>query len=253
MPKFFIDNEIAEGDRTIRVTGDDRRHMKDVLRIKPGEAVSISDPSGRDYACRLLSYDDSGACLEITECLDGDREPDYEVTVYQGLPKSDKMDSIIQKCTELGACRIIPVVCARSVAKFRDIGDAQKKTGRWAKIAREAAKQSGRSRIPQVGGPVAFTDALAGIGSADIRFIPWECEDSLNLKQFLISASGDTPAGIRTIAFIIGPEGGFDASEVELARRAGISPVTLGKRILRTETAAPTVLAMLQYEFEFEL
>ena len=250
MPTFFIEHSVPADEDTIRITGADRRHMKDVLRMKSGEDVQINDSAGWRYDCRLQSYGDADAVLKILGRFPGDTDPRYEITVYQGLPKSDKMDSIIQKCTELGASRIVPVVCARSVVRFRDEGDAGRKIQRWAKIAKEAAKQSGRNRIPVVDGPLSLGEAAAEAAMADVRFLAWECEDGRTVRQVLRDDEGRTVHEVRSVAFLIGPEGGFDAAEVETARKAGLLTATLGKRILRTETAAPAVLAMLMYEFE---
>ncbi len=252
MPKFFLEKDIDGTNGEIRITGNDMHHMKDVLRIRTGEEIRVGDPSGRSFSCELVSYGPDSARLQITGCLDARAEPDHGITVYQGLPKADKMEQIIRKCTELGARKIVPVVCARSVARFRDDADARRKIERWSKIAKEAAQQSGRDVVPEVGEPADFREAVEAMCGADIGFLPWESEDALSLKRFLRSNTGPGEGKPGTIAFLIGPEGGFDLDEIRQARDAGIASVTLGSRILRTETAAPAVLAMLLYEFEME-
>ncbi len=257
MPKFFVERYILESESEIVITGADKHHMTDVLRMQTGEEAYISDLSGKTYRCVLSSYDTDKAVLVIIERLGSSNEPVFSIKVFQGLPKSDRMDTVVRDCTQLGASMIIPVICSRSVSRIRDDADAHKKTERWQKIALEAAKQCGRDRVPVVGRPVSFKEAVKLASQSEVRFIPWECEDSLSLKAYLKRIDGNcccTSKDPQTadISFIVGPEGGFDASETELAVSSGIMTVSLGKRILRTETASPAVLAMLLYEFEMD-
>lgn len=253
MPKFFVDRMISDEETNIRITGEDKHHMTDVLRLRPGDIVDAGDLSGRSFKCKLISFDLYSAELKIVERINVSKEPGIRIRVFQGLPKSDKMEQIIQKCTELGASEITPVICARSVSRFRDGKDIEKKTDRWQKIASEAAKQCGRDIIPLISRPVDFREAAAIACGSRLSFLPWELEDGTDLKGFLTEqreTAGSSLWKPDTISFMIGPEGGFDSHEVAEALDTGITAVTLGKRILRTETAAPAVLAMLLYEFE---
>ena len=253
MPKFFVDRNISDNETEIIITGADKHHMTDVLRIRAGEQIEVSDLSGRSFRCRLSSFDSEKAVLSIIERISVSKESGIFIRVFQGLPKSDKMEIIIRECTQLGACEIIPVICARSVSRFRDGKDITRKIERWQKIALEAAKQSGRDLVPLVSRPVDFKEAVMIASEAELKFLPWENENALNLKVFLRDhhiGAESVRGRPETVSFLTGPEGGFDASEISLAVSMGIETVTLGKRILRTETASPAVLAMLLYEFE---
>ncbi len=253
MPKFFVDRMISDEETDIRITGEDKHHMTDVLRLRPGDVVEAGDLSGRSFKCKLISSDSYSAELKIVERSNISKEPGMRITVFQGLPKSDKMEQIIQKCTELGASEITPVICARSVSRLREERDIIKKTERWQKIAAEAAKQSSRDMIPAISRPVEFSQAVVLASESSLSFLPWELETGTDLKGFLAEQKKTAGSSLwkpDTISFMIGPEGGFDSHEVTEALDIGITAVTLGKRILRTETAAPAVLAMLIYEFE---
>lgn len=268
MPKFFIQNQIAGNETKIEIHNEDFKHIRDVLRMKTGENIVICDSIGMDHNCIIESFETDFVVTRILSRMESNNEPPFEIIVYQGLPKADKMEVIVQKCVELGVYSIVPVSCKRSIVKLTDKKDVEKKVQRWNKIAYEAAKQCNRSTIPSIQNPVNFKEALNQILLADVAFIPWECEDDNSLKTLLKKASdllanrntninsnqtngaNETNQKNQTIAFIIGPEGGFDQGEIMMAKQMGIATVTLGKRVLRTETVAPAVLAMILFETE---
>lgn len=246
MYHFFIEASQRDGDE-IRITGGDVNHMKNVLRMKPGGRLSVSDGSDTEYECRVVRFERDEAILRIAAERAADRELPAAVTLYQSLPKSDKMELIIQKAVELGASRIVPVSTRRTIVKL-DEKKAQAKVRRWQGIAESAAKQSGRTKIPEVGALMKFDDALTEAAALDAAFIPYECETDM---QKTLAAFGRVKPGKR-IGVFIGPEGGFELAEVEAAKRVGVVPVTLGKRILRTETAALAALSVLMFRLESE-
>jgi 16S rRNA (uracil1498-N3)-methyltransferase len=204
----------------------------------------LCDGEGTDY---LVSIEDMDKHFVKTIILGQEAskgEPEIEVVLYQGIPKSTKMDLIIQKCTEMGIRRVVPVSTARTVVKLESDRDERKKVERWTKIAEEAAKQSGRGAIPTIDMPMTFSEAVRDSSGLDLNVIPYELEGSLSLKEALNRGRG------ANIGFFIGPEGGFESSEVEKAKAAGVVPVTLGSRILRTETAGIVVLTGIMYEYD---
>jgi 16S rRNA (uracil1498-N3)-methyltransferase len=257
MPRFFIDQELEQGPFTL--TGEDVHHIKNVLRLKPGDRITLCDSTGSDCLAQIERFSPAGLELIIIERKQGQTEPSYQVTLFQGLAKGDKMDAIIQKAVELGVARFVPVRCSRSVTRVLP-AEAAKKTARWQRIAESAAKQCGRSRIPEVSLAQDFMQAVAEASAADIRLMPWEGERSCSIRGFLeaaVAAGNLASPELQepktshpaAISVLIGPEGGFTADEVEQARQAGITTVTIGQRILRTETAGAAVLAMLIYQF----
>lgn len=244
MPKFFIDkNEISRGQA--RLLGEDEKHIKTVLRAREGEEVTLCDGEGMDYLCRIASLE-RGVLLDVLSQTPCETEPKTKLTLYQGLPKADKMEWIIQKCVEIGIDRIVAVATERAIVKLDK--KEGKKLERWQKIAEAAAKQSGRGKIPEVCQRVLkFAEAMEEAAGLDGAVIPYEKEPLENgLRQFVSGFSGST-AGI-----FIGPEGGFSEEEIALAKEKGIRPVSLGKRILRTETAGMATAAILLYELETE-
>ncbi len=266
MPRFFIEEAVDLSAQNVFLTGDDYHHLHDVLRMKAGDELLVCDGAGTDLHCRISRFTDKGAELAILSRTVNQTEPPYEAVLYQGLAKGDKMDGIIQKAIELGVSRIVPMICRRSVA-VPDAGDMPKRLTRWNRIAAEAAKQCGRGRIPAVEPACAFTEAIRQAAAADIKLIPWEMEKEQSLREALEAWSalgkqpatgaegdekpenGSIPAAKPELAVLIGPEGGFTEQEIDLALAAGLQPVTLGRRILRTETAGPAVLAMILYQF----
>lgn len=246
MYHFFVDSS-AIGEGKVRITGADLNHMKNVLRMKPGEAVIISDGTGKDYNCQVETYTEGEGILEILSENEDSRELPSRIWLFQGLPKSDKMEVIIQKAVELGAAGVIPVATRNAVVKL-DAKKAESKVRRWQAIAESAAKQSKRSYIPQVGAVMSLKEAFSYIEEQkfDLCMIPYELEKGMDGTKQVLSrlASG------QQIAVFIGPEGGFDEEEIRLALEKNVIPVSLGKRILRTETAGPAILALLMMKFE---
>lgn len=246
MHHFFVESTQIQED-TIKVEGTDLNHMKNVLRIRPGEQVEISDGSSTRYICELDEYEQEMAKLHICDTVLDDVELPSRIYLFQGLPKADKMELIIQKAVELGAYEVVPVVTKRAVVKL-DEKKAAKKIARWNAIAEGAAKQSGRNRIPKVHEVMTFTEALKFAQELDVRLIPYEKAEGMNAMK---SAVDQIEPG-QSIGVFIGPEGGFEESEIEQAMEQKIIPVSLGKRILRTETAGFTILSILMYHLECE-
>ncbi len=242
MPRFFIDKSAINGNSAV-VTGDDARHIRKVLRMREGEALTLCDGCGTDYEAEITALSEDAVTAVIRSAHPNESEPEVQITLYQALPKSGKMEYIIQKCTELGICKIIPCIMERCVVKLNSPSDSAKKTKRYQSVAYAAAKQSQRGVIPVVDEPVAFAEAIEQMKGYDLSFVPYENEDGTTLKDVL-SKTG----GIKTAAFLIGPEGGISEQELATIRNTTFPTVTLGKRILRTETAGEAVLSMMNYE-----
>lgn len=246
MPRFFIEDSLSPDADHLILKGADFHHIRDVLRLKTGDSVTVCDGARNDLLCTIERFMPDGIDMRITGRAVNQSEPPYRVTLYQGLAKGDKMDTIIQKAVELGASRIVPVSCRRSVVRL-DGKDTGRKVERWQRIAAEAAKQCGRGEVPEVGAVLTFSEAVTEAAMAEIRLVPWEGEREQSLRSAL---ERDHQPGQRpSVSILIGPEGGFDADEITQALAAGLSPVTLGRRILRTETAGAAVLAMIIYHF----
>ena len=244
MVHVFTDNII---DSTAVITGQDAHHIIHVLRMKEGDEICVSSGTGLDYLCSVSSFSENEVTARIIEARKSTELP-VEIVLYQGLPKSDKMELIIQKCTELGVSRIVPVQTRRSIVKL-DAASSAKKLERWRKIAQSASEQSQRSRIPQIDPVCTLQDALRDSTSLSAAIIPYEHEyGGSGLKSFLTSVSGLSSAGI-----FIGPEGGFEEEEISQARSAGAIPVSLGSRILRTETAGLAVISAIMLICESQL
>lgn len=242
MPRFFVPKENISENK-ILIDSSDVAHITRVLRLSIGDEILICDGSGYDYDAKIAEISKSEIVCGILAKRPSKTEADIAVTIYQGIPKASKMDYIIQKTTELGAVRIVPVAMARCVSKVEDKKSEKKKLDRWNKIAAEAAKQSQRGIVPKVLGVMSFDEAIDKMKSDDLCFAPYECEEKRTLREALLS--DDKP---KTVSFMIGPEGGYDLMEIEKLQAAGIKTVTLGRRILRTETAGEAVLAMVMYE-----
>lgn len=242
MPKFFVPKENIHNNEIV-INNDDVAHIKRVLRASIGDELTLCDGQGVNYQAKISEICDKQILLKVISSTKADTESNIEVTIFQGLPKASKMDYIIQKTTELGVVNIVPCKMARSVSKIENAKDSKKKCERWQKISEEAAKQSGRGIIPKIYEPVDFKTAVKMMKDYDLSFTPYECEDVNKLKNVLNSKEN-----VKTIAFMIGPEGGFDLEETEMLKANSIPTVTLGKRILRTETAGEAVLAMVMYE-----
>lgn len=241
MPKFFVDKNNI-GEKNIEITGDDAKHISTVLRAKVDEEIIICDGYGTDYLCRLIGINKKQVLAEIIKKYENKNEPSLKITLYQGLPKGDKMELVIQKCIEIGVDRIIPVITDNTVVKIGE--KAEKKNFRWNKIAEAAAKQCGRGKIPHVDKILSFKEAVEASKTLDGAIIPYENERQTNIKEFVKSFRG------KSIGIFIGPEGGFSENEIKLCEENNISSVSLGKRILRTETAGLVTSVILLYELE---
>ena len=242
MPKFFVEPSKVNGG-TIVIDTDDVNHIVRVLRMEIGDEISVCDSAGMDYSAKISEITNKSVLCDILSQRKSDTEPALEVTLWQGIPKGSKMEYIIQKTTELGIKRIVPVSMSRCVSKIESKKDGEKKVQRWQKIAESAAKQSGRGIVPEICMPVSFNEAVNAMCKCDKAFAPYECEENNTIKSEISGISGSMSVG-----FIIGPEGGFAPEEIDKLQKDGIHSVTLGKRILRTETAGETVLAILMYE-----
>ena len=244
MYRFFAEQSACKGEY-IRICGADWNHMKNVLRLKIGEQVTVGDGSDREYICEITEYLEEEARLQVLDILDSAAELPTEITLYQGFPKGDKLELIIQKAVELGATRIVPVMTKRSIVKL-DEKKAAKRIERYNAIALSAAKQSKRSRIPTVEPVMTFTQALQDAAGLEMNLIPYEDARGIRYAKDVIQRV----PGRKTLGIFIGPEGGFEEAEVEAAKKIGAECITLGHRILRTETAGMAVLSILMFELE---
>ncbi len=238
MPRFFVESSNIK-DGIITLSGDDAGHISRVLRGKIGDTLTVCDGDGNDYEAEISGINEGEVILTVKNTVFTQSEPSLKITLYQGLPKGDKMELIIQKCVELGVYKIVPVNTERCIVKI-DKNKEKKKIERWQKISESAAKQSGRGIIPQIGNVENFSQAIKNAVENGKAMIPYELEKERGLKQFLDSFANDNNG---EMAIFIGPEGGFSAEEIEKALESGVLPVTLGKRILRTETAGMTAIA----------
>lgn len=244
MSHFFIHSAQVCED-TLQIVGEDVNHMKNVLRMREGEHFSAADENGICYECEIEALEKQQVTGRILSKETGKTELSSKIYLFQGMPKADKLELIIQKAVELGVYEVIPVMTKRSIVKL----DAKKeaaKLKRWQSIAEGAAKQSGRMIIPQVSEVKSFREALEEAKALDCKIIPYECASGMEGTREIFSKI--TPG--MSVGIFIGPEGGFEPSEVEEAQAAGVLPVTLGKRILRTETAGMTTLSILMYLLE---
>ena len=249
MLHLFADPAQMQGEE-LYITGEEVNHIRNVLRLTPGEEVSVSNgQDDREYRYGIEEIREDCVRLRLRFVKENDIELPCRVYLFQALPKADKMELIIQKATELGVYAVIPVAASRCVVRL-DEKKAAKKVERWQKIAESAAMQSRRGVIPTIMNPMSMQEAVAfARENTQLRVIPYELqEDDGSTKQLLENAAHDTP----DIAVFIGPEGGFEPSEVESARSAGIRPISLGRRILRTETAGLAFLAWMIYILEIK-
>ena len=241
MHQFFVAPEqININDKSVTIVGADVNHVRNVLRMKPGEEISVSN--GQDG---IRSMEEDRIVCELRFIKEDKVELPARVYLFQALPKADKMELIIQKAVELGVYRIIPVAARRCIVKL-DERKAASKIQRWQGIAEAAAKQSKRAVIPEVTGVSGFEEAVRTASAMDVRLIPYELAEDMSKTKEQIGAL--QPG--QEIAVFIGPEGGFEEAEIALALSNGVEPITLGKRILRTETAGMTVLSWIMYMLE---
>lgn len=244
MYHFFVEPS-AISDETVIVSGSDFNHIKNVLRLEKNEQVSIYDGHFHEYICKLNRYEKAEVIFDIIEEIESDSELESKLYLFQGLPKSDKLELIIQKAVELGAYEIIPVKMQRSIVKY-DAKKAKSKLERWQAISESAAKQSGRTIIPAVHEIMDYKAALEYAKSLDCVLVPYEHEEGISHTKDIISRI--IPG--MSVGIFIGPEGGFEDSEIEKAVDFGFSPVSLGRRILRTETAGLCALSVLMFMLE---
>jgi 16S rRNA (uracil1498-N3)-methyltransferase len=224
------------------IDGDDVKHIYKVLRLTAGHKVWINDCAGEEYVGEILSVDKKEVRVRQIEKLEINNESSLKVTLFQGLPKSSKMDLIVQKAAELGVVEITPILTERVVVR-NELGEFSK-TDRWNRIALEACKQSKRSLIPKVGAPIEFKELTDRLEHFDLIVVPYENESGYGLKRMTEVLN----AAVEQVAVIIGPEGGFEESEILQLKQLGAHIVTLGPRILRTETAGFVCTSILQYE-----
>ena len=245
MYQFFVEPSQIQ-DKKVIITGSDVNHIKNVLRLKAGEEIAVRNGvDGKEYRCGIEEFAQDQIICSLRFIREEGVELPSKIYLFQGIPKADKMELIIQKAVELGVFEVIPVAVKRCVVKL-DEKKAAGKASRWQGIAEAAAKQSKRGVIPVVRSPLSFQEAVNLAGDMDVRLIPYELAEDMAHTRSVIEA---VKPG-QSIAVFIGPEGGFEEREIQTAISAGIEPVTLGKRILRTETAGLTVLSWLMYHLE---
>ncbi|MCI9081325.1 MAG: 16S rRNA (uracil(1498)-N(3))-methyltransferase [Lachnospiraceae bacterium] len=242
MFQFFVEPEQIHGEEIV-ITGSDVNHIKNVLRMRTGEQLRISDNEGGDFYCKIQNMEEQRIILQITGPAE-DTEPGIRITLFQGLPKGDKMELVIQKAVELGVFQIIPVAMKNCVVKL-DEKKAKAKQLRWQAIAESAAKQSKRSIIPQIGKVMSFKEAAEYASKLDVRLLPYE-------NQRGMAHTREVMGGIQkgsSVGIFIGPEGGYDSQEIALVQEQ-MEMISLGNRVLRTETAGLCALSMLLYALE---
>ncbi|MEE3393647.1 MAG: 16S rRNA (uracil(1498)-N(3))-methyltransferase [Lachnospiraceae bacterium] len=244
MYRFYIDESDFDG-RFARITGEDVNHIANVLRLNTGEWIVCCNGSGIDHIGRISDISRDEVLVDIEKTVPTGNELDLRMVLFQGLPKGDKMDLIVQKAVEVGAYRIIPVAMARSVVRL-DPKKASKKQERWQKIALAAAKQCDRGMIPEVTQPVSFDEALQMAGELDKSILPYEVQNGMQDTDAVLNEAADK----KSVGIFIGPEGGFEKDEVDKAVSKGIKTISLGRRILRTETAGLVTMSVLMYKSE---
>lgn len=241
MHRFFVDKENIQSDK-ITITGEDVKHIKNVLRLSEQDEVCLCDKQGTDYIVRIVDLSKEKIICEIVETKSSNTEPPVEIILYQGIPKATKMDLIIQKSTEIGVAKIVPVLTSRTIVKIQDMKKEEKKLERWSKIAEESAKQSRRSIIPEIPKIYTFDDMMKELKDNGLIIVPYENEKKVGIKEVL----KDKPS--RKVNIVIGPEGGFEEDEVQMLKTIDANIVSLGPRILRTETAGFVTSALVLYE-----
>ncbi|WP_152392134.1 RsmE family RNA methyltransferase [Paenibacillus guangzhouensis] len=247
MQRYFIAPE-QFGEHSVMITGDDAHHISKVMRARVGEKFIVSDGVSQEALVEVTDIEVSGVTAVIVERIELTQEPQLQVTVAQSLPKGDKMETVIQKCTEIGAVRFIPYMSERTIVQY-DAKKEAKRVERWGKIAKEAAEQAHRNRVPEVESASTWKQMLGRLASYDLVLFCYEKEEGLQLRDvvqpFVADISRDRAVQVMVM---VGPEGGFTVQEMEAAEAAGAKSVGLGRRILRTETAAMVALTCLFYE-----
>lgn len=250
MPKFFVKEEQIK-DNEIIIIGQDVKHIKKVLRAKTGDELQIcNSQNGENFLCEIQDLENEDITCKIKEKIQEKVESNIEVTIFQGLPKADKMEYIIQKSVELGVSNITPVEMKRCVVKL-DGKDKIKKIERWQKISEVAAKQCGRDKIPQINNVINIQNICNLISEYDILLVAYENEKENTLKEQIekLKKQNNSESKIK-IGIVIGPEGGLEENDVKKLKENGAQIITLGKRILRTETVALNILSIIMYELE---
>ena len=247
MYRFYVSaDQLAE--KEVFISGGDVNHIKNVLRLEVGDWIVACDGNGTDYVSRIQSICSDELVASIEKVQPTGTELPVRITLFQGMPKKDKLELIIQKAVELGACEIVPVMTKRTVVKLSEEKKINKRLERWQSIAYAAAKQCDRGIIPTVHKPVSYEEALAMADQLDYNVIPYELQTGMEEARKIV----DQACKQRSLGIFIGPEGGFEPEEVERAMTRNIHPMTLGKRILRTETAGMALLSILMFQMQGE-
>ncbi len=241
MPKFFLSDCKFGISDTVIIDGEDAHHISKTLRMKVGDSLTVTGSDSTDYICTLQSFSSDCVYLKVEDIKVSDAESEIKTSLFQALVKGDKMETVIQKSVELGVCEIYPVAADRSVVKL-DKDSERKKLERWNKIALEASKQCGRGIVPKVHNVISFKECVDKLSEMDAKCFCYELAEGRTVKDVIKNKI------FNSFGFYIGPEGGVSPAEAEYALSKGIEAVTLGKLILRTETAGPAVLAMILYE-----
>lgn len=236
MPRFFVDQPPQDG--MLMLEGENAHHAARVLRLRPGEAVTLCDGRGTDYDCIVASVEKDTVHCQVRDCHPAVTEPKQRLTLFMALPKGDKMEWIVQKAVELGTSEIVPYLSKNCVSRPER---TEKKVERWRRIATEAAKQCGRGVLPSVGAVIPVEQAIARAAQSETALFLYENERQTGLRDALADGLG------KNVSLLVGPEGGFAPEEAEAAKNAGLKSVSLGTRILRCETAPIAALAVLLY------
>jgi len=240
MHRFFIEKQHIEGKHA-RIFGEDVDHIAKVLRLKEGDELRLCDGACREWHARIVSVDKKAVVAELLLSMEVDTEPDCRITLYQGIQKAGKFETVVQKGVELGVAAFVPFDCERAVAKPWSGKDSRH--SRYSRVAKEAAKQSRRGIVPTVEPPISFDELCARSGQHELTLLLWEEEKERSLKDALLAAPH-----AKHVAVIVGPEGGISREEAQALQKGGAVPVSLGSRVLRTETAGPAAAAMILYE-----
>lgn len=244
MNQFFVEESQIQGSEIV-IEGTDVNHIKNVLRMKPGEEIMVSNGTDKHYICSILTISGEQVVAKIVDIDTNSTELPVKLYLFQGLPKADKMELIIQKSVELGVSEIIPVAMKRCVVKLDGKKEKSKLT-RWQGIAESAAKQSKRMVIPNISGVMNFKEAVAYAKTLDYNIIPYEFANGMEKSKQIVKEIGQ----YKSVGIFIGPEGGFDEAEIAYAKENNMQIISLGKRILRTETAGLTALSIIMFELE---
>lgn len=240
MHRFFIEKEHIEGNHA-KIFGEDVDHIVKVLRLKEGDELRLCDGERREWHARIVSTGKKAVLAELLLSFEMDTEPDCHITLYQGIQKAGKFETVVQKGVELGVSAFVPFDCERAVAKPWNAEDSRH--SRYARVAKEAAKQSRRGIVPRVEAPISFDELCERSGTHELTLLLWEEERERSLKDALLAAPH-----AKHVAVIVGPEGGISREEAQALLGCGAVSVSLGGRILRTETAGPAAAAMILYE-----